>query len=279
MSLQSKLLLSSIALGTTIALFSIIDTNKNYVKLPNHVLAIVNDVVIEKNKLDIVLDLMAQDKKERLTKKDQALAIERIIEEELLVQYAYSNGLLNADENIRKTIIRSVIDTVVDQVIAIKPNEQVLKEFYLSNQPIFTLGEEVKIIVLSIKSLDDANNIIRIWKETKNESLLLIKDTIRQSTIPNDFIPSITLPRLIGPKLAKVVDRLELYSISKPIENYSDYSVVILKDRKNKKTPDYKNIKQTVLQEYKRRMREDILSNLVADLEKKAEIRINTDLN
>jgi hypothetical protein len=84
---------------------------------------------------------------------------------------------------------------------------------------------------------------------------------------------------LIGPKLAKVVDRLELYSISKPIENYSDYSVVILKDRKNKKTPDYKNIKQTVLQEYKRRMREDILSNLVADLEKKAEIRINTDLN
>ena len=279
MSLQSKLLLSSIALGTTIALFSIIDTNKNYVKLPNHVLAIVNDVVIEKNKLDIVLDLMAQDKKERLTKKDQALAIERIIEEELLVQYAYSNGLLNADENIRKTIIRSVIDTVVDQVIAIKPNEQVLKEFYLSNQPIFTLGEEVKIIVLTIKSLDDANNIIRIWKETKNESLLLIKDTIRQSTIPNDFIPSITLPRLIGPKLAKVVDRLELYSISKPIENYSDYSVVILKDRKNKKTPDYKNIKQTVLQEYKRRMREDILSNLVADLEKKAEIRINTDLN
>ncbi|MBT3992965.1 MAG: peptidyl-prolyl cis-trans isomerase [Gammaproteobacteria bacterium] len=279
MSLQSKLLLSSIALGTTIALFSIIDTNKNYVKLPNHVLAIVNDVVIEKNKLDIVLDLMAQDKKERLTKKDQALAIERIIEEELLVQYAYSNGLLNADENIRKTIIRSVIDTVVDQVIAIKPNEQVLKDFYLSNQPIFTLGEEVKIIVLSIKSLDDANNIIRIWKETKNESLLLIKDTIRQSTIPNDFIPSITLPRLIGPKLAKVVDRLELYSISKPIENYSDYSVVILKDRKNKKTPDYKNIKQTVLQEYKRRMREDILSNLVADLEKKAEIRINTNLN
>lgn len=279
MSLQSKLLLSSIALGTTIALFSIIDTNKNYVKLPNHVLAIVNDVVIEKNKLNIVLDLMAQDKKERLTKKDQALAIERIIEEELLVQYAYSNGLLNADENIRKTIIRSVIDTVVDQVIAIKPNEQVLKDFYLSNQPIFTLGEEVKIIVLSIKSLDDANNIIRIWKETKNESLLLIKDTIRQSTIPNDFIPSITLPRLIGPKLAKVVDRLELYSISKPIENYSDYSVVILKDRKNKKTPDYKNIKQTVLQEYKRRMREDILSNLVADLEKKAEIRINTDLN
>ncbi|MBT7754094.1 MAG: peptidyl-prolyl cis-trans isomerase [Gammaproteobacteria bacterium] len=279
MSLQSKLLLSSIALGTTIALFSIIDTNKNYVKLPNHVLAIVNDVVIEKNKLDIVLDLMAQDKKERLTKKDQALAIERIIEEELLVQYAYSNGLLNADENIRKTIIRSVIDTVVDQVIAIKPNEQVLKDFYLSNQPIFTLGEEVKIIVLNIKSLDDANNIIRIWKETKNESLLLIKDTIRQSTIPNDFIPSITLPRLIGPKLAKVVDRLELYSISKPIENYSDYSVVILKDRKNKKTPDYKNIKQTVLQEYKRRMREDILSNLVADLEKKAEIRINTNLN
>ena len=58
-----------------------------------------------------------------------------------------------------------------------------------------------------------------LWEK----ALLLIKDTIRQSTIPNDFIPSITLPRLIGPKLAKVVDRLELYSISKPIENSSDY--------------------------------------------------------
>ena len=279
MSNQSKLLLISMFLGTVIAIISIIETNNDYTNLPDDVIATVNDVIIEREKLDTVINLIGGDKRDGYTDKDQILALERIIEEELLVQYAYKNGFLSADDNIRKTIIRSVIDTIVEQTISIMPEKETLQEFYKSHQEIFTTSEQVKIVILNINNLDDANAIKKIWVETNNETLILNTiDNITKSNTPNGYIPIFTLPRLIGPKLAKTIDMLKLNEISLPIETSSGYSLAILKDRKAKQTPSYEEVKEAVLQEYRRRSRDELMSTLLDELKQKAEIRKNKNL-
>ena len=280
MSNQSKLLLISMFLGTVIAIISIIETNNDYINLPDDVIATVNDVIIEREKLDTVINLIGGDKRGGYTDKDQILALERIIEEELLVQYAYKNGFLSADDNIRKTIIRSVIDTIVEQTISIMPEKETLQEFYKSHQEIFTTSEQVKIVILNINNLDDANAIKKIWVETNNETLILNTiDNITKSNTPNGYIPIFTLPRLIGPKLAKTIGILELNEISLPIETSSGYSLAILKDRKAKQTPSYEEVKEAVLKEYRRRSRDELLSTLLDELKQKAEIRKNKNLD
>ena len=280
MSNQSKLLLISMFLGTVIAIISIIETNNDYINLPDDVIATVNDVIIEREKLDTVINLIGGDKRDGYTDKDQILALERIIEEELLVQYAYKNGFLSADDNIRKTIIRSVIDTIVEQTISIMPEKETLQEFYKSHQEIFTTSEQVKIVILNINNLDDANAIKKIWVETNNETLILNTiDNITKSNTPNGYIPIFTLPRLIGPKLAKTIGILELNEISLPIETSSGYSLAILKDRKAKQTPSYEEVKEAVLKEYRRRSRDELLSTLLDELKQKAEIRKNKNLD
>ena len=279
MSNQSKLLLISMFLGTVIAIISIIETNNDYTNLPDDVIATVNDVIIEREKLDTVINLIGGDKRDGYTDKDQILALERIIEEELLVQYAYKNGFLSADDNIRKTIIRSVIDTIVEQTISIMPEKETLQEFYKSHQEIFTTSEQVKIVILNINNLDDANAIKKIWVETNNETLILNTiDNITKSNTPNGYIPIFTLPRLIGPKLAKTIDMLKLNEISLPIETSSGYSLAILKDRKAKQTPSYEEVKEAVLKEYRRRSRDELMSTLLDELKQKAEIRKNKNL-
>lgn len=279
MSNQSKLLLISMFLGTVIAIISIIETNNDYINLPDDVIATVNDVIIEREKLDTVINLIGGDKRGGYTDKDQILALERIIEEELLVQYAYKNGFLSADDNIRKTIIRSVIDTIVEQTISIMPEKETLQEFYKSHQEIFATSEQVKIVILNINNLDDANAIKKIWVETNNETLILNTiDNITKSNTPNGYIPIFTLPRLIGPKLAKTIDMLKLNEISLPIETSSGYSLAILKDRKAKQTPSYEEVKEAVLQEYRRRSRDELMSTLLDELKQKAEIRKNKNL-
>ena len=280
MSNQSKLLLISMFLGTVIAIISIIETNNDYTNLPDDVIATVNDVIIEREKLDTVINLIGGDKRDGYTDKDQKLALERIIEEELLVQYAYKNGFLSADDKIRKTIIRSVIDTIVEQTISIMPEKETLQEFYKSHQEIFTTSEQVKIVILNINNIDDANVIKKIWVETNNETLILNTiDNITKSNIPNGYIPIFTLPRLIGPKLAKTIGMLEINEISLPIETSSGYSLAILKDRKAKQTPSYEEVKEAVLQEYRRRSRDELLSTLLDELKQKAEIRKNKNLD
>lgn len=280
MSNQSKLLLISMFLGTVIAIISIIETNNDYINLPDDVIATVNDVIIEREKLDTVINLIGGDKRGGYTDKDQILALERIIEEELLVQYAYKNGFLSADDNIRKTIIRSVIDTIVEQTISIMPEKETLQEFYKSHQEIFATSEQVKIVILNINNLNNANAIKKIWVETNNETLILNTiDNITKSNTPNGYIPIFTLPRLIGPKLAKTIGILELNEISLPIETSSGYSLAILKDRKAKQTPSYEEVKEAVLQEYRRRSRDELLSTLLDELKQKAEIRKNKNLD
>ncbi|MDG2228746.1 MAG: peptidylprolyl isomerase [Gammaproteobacteria bacterium] len=279
MSNQSKLLLISMFLGTVIAIISIIETNNDYINLPDDVIATVNDVIIEREKLDTVINLIGGDKRGGYTDKDQILALERIIEEELLVQYAYKNGFLSADDNIRKTIIRSVIDTIVEQTISIMPEKETLQEFYKSHQEIFATSEQVKIVILNINNLNNANAIKKIWVETNNETLILNTiDNITKSNTPNGYIPIFTLPRLIGPKLAKTIDMLKLNEISLPIETSSGYSLAILKDRKAKQTPSYEEVKEAVLQEYRRRSRDELMSTLLDELKQKAEIRKNKNL-
>ena len=280
MSKQSKLLLISMFLGTLIAITSIIENNNDYTALPDNVIAMVNDVIIEREKLDIALNLIGSDKRDGYTDKDQKLALERIIEEELLVQYAYKSGFLSTDDNIRKTVVRSVVDTIVEQTISIMPENDVLLDFYKSHQEIFTISEQVRIVILNVNGLDEATKIKKIWEETNNETVILNTiDNIRKSKIPNGYIPIFTLPRLIGPKLAMTIGVLELNEISLPVETSSGYSLAILIDRKAKQTPSYNDVKEAVLQEYRRRSRDELLSTLLDELKQKADIKKNVNLD
>ena len=280
MSKKSKLLLISMFLGTVISITSIVENNNDYIDLPDEIIAMVNDVIIEREKLDIALNLIGGDKRDGYTAKDQKLALERIIEEELLVQYAYKSGFLSTDNNIRKTIVRSIVDTIVEQTISIMPENDTLLEFYKSHQEIFTISEQVRIVILNINDSDEATKIKKIWEETNNITLILNTiDNVSKLNIPNSYIPIFTLPRLIGPKLAMTVGVLEPNAMSLPIETSSGYSLAILLDRKAKETPSYNDVKEAVLQEYRRRSRDELLSSLLDELKQQADIKKNVNLD
>ena len=118
MSNQSKLLLLASIIGTFLAIYSIVDNNKNFSSLPNDVIAIVNDKIIPSERYRTVIQLIENDKRDDLTEADRKMALDRIIEEELLVQYAYQNGFLEADDLLRKSIVRSVVDSIVEQSVS-----------------------------------------------------------------------------------------------------------------------------------------------------------------
>ena len=113
MSNQSKLLLLASIIGTFLAIYSIMETNKNFSSLPDNIIATVNDKIIPSDKYQTVINLIQNDKRDELTKADREMALDRIIEEELLVQYAYKNGFLEADDLLRKSIVRSVVYSIV----------------------------------------------------------------------------------------------------------------------------------------------------------------------
>ena len=279
MSNQSKLLLLASIIGTFLAIYSIVDSNKNFSSLPNDVIAIVNDKIIPSDRYRTVIQLIENDKRDDLTEADRKMALDRIIEEELLVQYAYQNGFLEADDLLRKSIVRSVVDSIVEQSVSVIPDEDELQDFYRDNLPVFTLDEQYRVVILSSQNLLDIKTAKEIWQESYDIQKLEIDiPSISQLGIPSGFISKLRLGTLIGPLLRDVVLSLRIGETSKAIETIYGYTIVTLVDKKDKIIPEYWDIKEVVLQEYRRRQRENILEELLSDLRRQSDIDINSTL-
>ncbi|MDP6146331.1 MAG: peptidylprolyl isomerase [Gammaproteobacteria bacterium] len=280
MSNQSKLLLFASIIGTLLAIYSIMDSNKNFSSLPNDVVATVNDKIIPSERYQTVIQLIENDKRGDLTDIDRKMALERIIEEELLVQYAYQNGFLEADDLLRKSIVRSVVDSIVEQSISVLPEKEILRDFYQDNLPVFTLDEQYRIVILSSQDRSDITAAKQIWQQSYDIQKLENEiESIRQLEIPSGFISKLRLGTLIGPLLREVVLSIRIGETSKPIETIYGYSIVTLIDKKNKIVPEYSEIQEVVLQEFRRRQREDILDELLIDLKRQSDININNSLS
>ena len=280
MSNQSKLLLLASIIGTLLAIYSIMDSNKNYSSLPDNVAAVVNDKIIPSERYQTVIQLIKNDKRDDLTDIDRKMALERIIEEELLVQYAYQNGFLEADDLLRKSIVRSVVDSIAEQSISVIPNEKTLRDFYKDNLPLFTIDEQFRIVILSSQNGSDINAGKIIWQDSYDIPLLMNEiGSIKKLEISSDFIPKYRLGTLIGPLLRDVVLSLKLGETSEPLETIYGYSIVTLIDKKGRVIPDFKEINEIVLQEYKRRQRETILNDLLSDLKRQSDININSSFS
>lgn len=280
MSNQSKLLLLASIIGTLLAIYSIMDSNKNYSSLPDNVAAVVNDKIIPSERYQTVIQLIKNDKRDDLTDIDRKMALERIIEEELLVQYAYQNGFLEADDLLRKSIVRSVVDSIAEQSISVIPNEKTLRDFYQDNLPLFTIDEQFRIVILSSQNGSDINAGKIIWQDSYDIPLLMNEiRSIKKLDISSDFISKYRLGTLIGPLLRDVVLSLKLGETSEPLETIYGYSIVTLIDKKDRVVPDFKEINEIVLQEYKRRQRETILNDLLSDLKRQSDININSSFS
>ena len=276
MSNQSKLLLLASIIGTFLAIYSIMETNKNFSSLPDNIIATVNDKIIPSDKYQTVINLIQNDKRDELTKADREMALDRIIEEELLVQYAYKNGFLEADDLLRKSIVRSVVDSIVEQALSVVPAEQDLLKFYEVNRQTFAIDEKYRVVILSSKNRSDIDEGKVIWQS--NYDLTLLRQTFKRIDrldIPTGFISKIRLGTLIGPLLRDKVLSLQVGETSEVLKTIYGYSIVTLIDKKDRVIPEFKEISEIVLQEYKRQQREEILEELLKDLKRQSDIKIN----
>jgi hypothetical protein len=84
----------------------------NWQPLPKYLVAQVNDTDIERAEFERALNMLASEKRDAITDADKELVLRRLIEEELLVQYGLSSGLLNKNRELRAQIVKSQMDGV-----------------------------------------------------------------------------------------------------------------------------------------------------------------------
>lgn len=94
---------------------------------------------------------LANDKRNPVTEADRKAALERLIEEELLVQRGVALGLSETDLAARKAIVQSVLQLAVAERVGDAPDEATLRAFHAENVGLFAQSRRTAATLVYIR--------------------------------------------------------------------------------------------------------------------------------
>ncbi len=134
-SRPSALLACGALLGALLAATGILE--KPQQQSVHDPVARVNGEAIRREEFLGDLDLLASDKRNKMSSADRRHVLDRIIEERLLIERGLSIGLASSDSAVRKTIVDAMIQTVISDSSSALPSDEQLRDFYRDNTDYF----------------------------------------------------------------------------------------------------------------------------------------------
>ena len=116
----------------------------------------VNGVPIRAEELERLVAALETDKRSPITDEDRARVLDRLIEEELLVQRAVDIGLVDSEPGVRKALVQALVDSIVAEAESAEPEPDTLRQFYEEHRDYFTGGERFRVERLVFRPRADA---------------------------------------------------------------------------------------------------------------------------
>lgn len=109
--------------------------------LPSDAIALVNGKPIREDEFANAVALLAGDKRDAISEVDRAHVLQRLIEEELLVQQGIARGFVMSDRAVRQAIATAMLDAIVAESASEQSADAALREY------LGWLRSEAKIVV------------------------------------------------------------------------------------------------------------------------------------
>jgi hypothetical protein len=258
-------------LGITIGLILIflgIFNNQKLDKTQFNIVALVNDHPILQSDLDLALNALAMNKENSITPEQVRLVLERLIDEQLLLQRGVELNLPQNSNPIRKMIINSMVDSILSENNDFQITDDVLIEFYNENIVFFLPPKELRLKKLFIKfgTISEDENRLDIIREMLIDGedfdvVSLLKGDQFLPEIPDTYLPERKLLDYLDPLLVKNAFNLKDGQITSEIETNDGYHFLYLVDSKKGEPLPFDEMKEKVKAEYIRRSDEDALIN------------------
>ena len=193
--------------------------------------------------------------------------LERMIDEELLIQRGIDLGMIENDSEIRSIIIQKMISSIISDANDLTISQNDLENFYSLNKDLFTPSPKLHLIKLSFKS---NNKDLAI----KARDLLIEGDFVKAKslaeneviTLPNTILPTMKIREYIGPSLTQIALDLEEGEVSELIEFDEQAHILILIKKIISSAPPFSDVSKEVESEYIRYQGERMLDEYLDDL-------------
>ena len=262
------LFLLSLILGLIILFFEIFYNQNSANFINNRAIAKVNDQYINEDQflkyaITLGADFKAEEDEELID-----LVLERMIEEELLVQRAIELKLHHQDIQVRKVLIEQIIEFIL-QLENLNPSDEQLKQYFINNIGKYSSDVELKIDSIFLKSksegsamlgseydfelhqneLDNVKSFIETYdfsaaKQKFNESGFFI--------IPNGLIKYKDCIQYLGPTICNNLKSLNPGTVTEPVfYNNGFYFLKLVEIKKSlTEAKDFSKFREQIIFDY-----------------------------
>ena len=288
---NSLIFIVAIILGIALIFYETISFNNEFLQLKNKkAVALVNDVVISEDQFlkyasNLGADIQPEDDVEILE-----LLLERMIEEELLVQRGIELDLHKKDIGVRKEMIKQVIDFII-QVEKNQFNEEDIRDFYNENIGKYRPTQKIQFQSIYINSLNKESvllgtesdlktlqpKLLKLYDELKTTDFLEIKSKFDENNffeVPNKLINIKDCNLLFGKSICNQIASLNLDEVSQPIFFDNGYFIFKLVDQIKQEIDEkyYNEIKEKIIFDYNNGLDDEKLKNYLKYLKDNADI-------
>jgi parvulin-like peptidyl-prolyl isomerase len=231
--------------------------------LPEGIVARVGDATIRVEEYRRLVAGLEADRREPVDDALRRHVLDRMIDEELLVQRAVELGLVEVDRRVRANLTSAMIQSIVDDAEEIEPSERDLRDFYAENANFFTSSGRLRVRQIFFRMRADASGSSE-ERAARAHQRLLAGETFEAlleefgeneiAPLPDALLPALKLREYVGPTVLRAAMELEPGAFSVPVRSGTGLHILKLVDREMARTPDYEGIAEQVRAEWRRRL-------------------------
>jgi parvulin-like peptidyl-prolyl isomerase len=269
--------------GIALAAISIVRSGRAERALPPDGVAVVNGEVITQEAFAEFVGALANERKSvELDAATRKRLLDRMIDEELLLQRGIELGLPRYERNARRAIVAAVVSAVTAEAEASEPSQDELRAFYRDAAERFTRPGrvEIEVAVVQVGSRSEAaaraqaSELVRRARGGENFASLAAELGDADPLVPPQGpIVLDEVRERLGPSAALAVDRLGVGEVSDPVRGSSGYFVIALRGRAPAEPIPFAEARDSVRAEYLRSEGERALARYLAQLRAAADVR------
>ena len=275
-------LASGAVAGVALAAWGLLGTAASRSALPRGVVASVNGKLIQADDWGRLVEGLESDTREPASPELRRRVLDRMIDEELLVQRGVELGLIESDRRVRADLTQAMIQSIVVETEDEKPSEQELRRFYTEEAAFFTQPGRVRAAQVFFRVRAPADDGAAATRAAEAQRRLVAGEPFEQvraalgdaevSPLPDALLPPAKLREYVGPTALRAVMELAPGAISAPVRSGTGYHVFRLVEREEPQLPPYEQIAEHVRAEWVRRAGDRALRGYLDDLREQAQV-------
>lgn len=245
-------------------------------------IAVVNGRALSRDDYDRAVTALASDRREPITEADRRRVLDRMIDEELLLQHGVDLELARRDPQVRTALVTAVIDGVVSESAAHEPTADEVARFYAENQSDFAQPGRVRVRQVVVHVTGDQTDdrararadqaAQRMRSGEPLEKVAAEVGDAEVAPIPDTLLPPAKLREYLGPTASRTAFELAKGAVSDPVRSADGYHVLEVVERDSTTVPPLAEIEPQVRDELRRRSSDTALRKYLDDLRARANI-------